>query len=191
MSKQKGGALAVVLAFLGVLLSLLVLGVMSYISAYNTGNQLENKLKAEYENNENILAQYSFKVLEASQVPELMRDDLIRITKEAIEGRYGPDGAKAAFMMITEQNPQVSPEIYVKLQQIIEAGRDEFKTGQTRMVDTKRAYQTALGSFWQGMWMGIAGYPKVDLEKYKIISNAATQETFRTGVEAAPLQLRK
>ncbi|KVP17187.1 hypothetical protein [Burkholderia ubonensis] len=187
MNSQKGSA---GLIALGVLVAAVVVLGGSYVSAYNTGNQLEKKLDAEYSNNENLLGQYSQKVLEATQVPDMMRDDIMKVTKEAIQGRYGPDGARATFQMITEQNPQVSPQVYVKLQQIIEAGRDEFKNGQTRMIDSKRAYETALGSFWQGTWMRIAGYPKVDLSKYKVITTDSVHETFRTGKESGPIQLR-
>lgn len=190
MKYQKGSALAVALVVIGIILAIGGVLAMSYISAYNTGNQLENKLKAEYENNQNILAQFSQKVLEAAQVPDMMRDDLVKVTREAIQGRYGETGSRAVFQMITEQNPQVSEALYVKLQQLIEAGRDEFKNGQTRMIDTKRAYETALGSFWQGTWMRIAGYPKEDLSKYKAIITDSVEATFKTGKEKAPIQLR-
>lgn len=187
MKLQKGSA---ALIFLGLVIAVVALVGLSYVSAYNAGNQLEVKLKAEYENNENILAQYSQKVMEASQVPAMMRDDIVKITREAIQGRYGPDGAKATFQMVTEHNPQITPEVYIKLQQIIEAGRDEFKNGQTRMIDTKRGYETALGSFWQGMFMRMAGYPKTDLSKFKVITNDTASEAFRTGKETRPIQLR-
>lgn len=176
---------------IGLLLALLAVAGLSYISAYNLGNQLETQLKAEYRNNENILGQYTQKVLEASQVSDMARDDIVKVTRAAIEGRYGPDGSKAAFQMLTEQNPQVDPSLYRKLQQLIEAGRDEFKNGQTRMIDTKRTYETALGSFWQGMWMKFAGYPKENLDKYDPIITDSVADTYKRGKEAAPIQLRK
>lgn len=188
MTNHERGSAAVIL--LGVIVALIVILGMSYVSAYNTANQLENKLKAEQTNNENILAQYSQKVLEAAEVTTMMRDDIAKITKDALSGRYGKDGAKAIFQAITEQNPQLDSKIYVKLQQIVEAGRDEFKNGQTRMIDTKRTYETALGSFWQGMWMRMAGYPKIDLSKFVIVSNDHAQEAFKTGKETGPIQLR-
>lgn len=194
MNQQSNGknntVLIVVLCFVGVLVAILAVLGMSYVSAYNTGNTLEQSLKAEYGNNKNILANYSQKVMEAAQVPEMARDDLSKLTKDAIAGRYGPDGSKAVFQSIVEQNPHVSETLYIKLQQIVEAGRDEFKTGQTRMIDRKRVYETALGSFWQGTWMRIAGYPKVNLDEYKIVTTDRTETSFTTGREAAPVQLR-
>ena len=68
---------------------------MSYVSVFNAGNKMEQGIKATYANNQNILAQYSQKVMEASQVPEMARDDIVKVAKAAIEGRYGPDGSKA------------------------------------------------------------------------------------------------
>lgn len=190
MKKNQGNALAAVLIFVGVLVAIAAVVGMSYISAYNTGNRLEQLIKAEHENNTNILAQYSQKVMEAAQVPEMMRDDVSKITREAIAGRYGPEGSRASFQAIVEQNPQASEALYVKLQQIVEAGRDEFKMHQTRLIDAKRVYDTALGTFWGGMFLRIAGYPKINLADYKIVTTDAVQESFRTGKEKAPIQLR-
>ncbi len=190
MKKQQGSALVIALSILGILAVIIGVLVMSYISAFNTGNQMEQTLKATYSNNQNILAQYSQKVMEAAQVPDMARDDIVKVAKAAMEGRYGTEGSKAVFQMITEQNPSVDPMLYRQVQQIIEGGRTEFQNAQTRLIDQKRVYETALGSFWQGMWMRIAGYPKVNLADYKVITTDRTERTFQAGKEEAPLQLR-
>jgi len=191
MKKQQGSALVIALSILGVIAVIIGVLVMSYISAYNTGNAMEQTLKATYTNNQNILAQYSQKVMEAAQVPDMARDDIVKVAKEAMQGRYGAEGSKAVFQMITEQNPSVDPTLYRQVQQIIEGGRTEFQNAQTRLIDQKRVYETALGSFWQGMWMRIAGYPKVNLADYKVITTDRTERTFQAGKEEAPLQLRQ
>lgn len=173
---------AVVTGFIG-------MGAVSYISAYNIGNRLERAIVATHENNRNILAQYGNRVAEAAQVPGMQRDDLSAVVTAALEGRYGDDGSQAVFQFIQEQNPQIDSTVYVQLQRIIEAGRTEFASAQTKLVDQKRVYETALGSFWQGTWMSVAGYPRIDLSEYTIVSTARADEAFRTGVEA-PMQLR-
>lgn len=189
MKNQKGSMLWVALLALAVVVVAAGVGFASYVSAANRGNQLEAGLKATWEDNENILGQYGQKVLEASQVPDMARDDIARVTREAIQGRYGAEGSQAIFQAISEQNPQVDPVLYRNIQQIIEGGRNQFQTGQTRLIDQKRVYETALGTFWGGMWMRIAGYPKVDLAKYKIITTDRASDAFSAGKEA-PLQLR-
>lgn len=171
------------------ILSAVAIGGISYVSAYNTGNRLEQNIKATYENNRNILAQYGNKVAEAAQVPSMQRDDLTAVVTAALEGRYGDDGSRAVFQWIQEQNPQIDSTVYVQLQRMIEAGRNEFTAAQTKLTDQKRVYETALGSFWQGTWMSVAGYPKINLDEYKIVSTARADEAFETGTEE-PLQLR-
>jgi hypothetical protein len=164
-------------------------GVTSWISAYNTGNRLENAIKATYEDNQNVLAQYSNRIAEAAQVPAMQRDDLTSVVTAALDARYGEDGSRAMFQFLQEQNPTIDSSVYVELQRIIVAGRQDFQVAQTRLIDQKRVYETALGSFWQGTWMGLAGFPRVDLDEYNIVTNARTEEAFSTGTEE-PIQLR-
>ena len=162
---------------------------VSYISAYNTGNRLERAIVATDENNRNLLAQYGNRIAEAAQIPAMQRDDMKEVIVAALEGRYGNDGAKAVFQAIQEQDPNIDSTVYVQLQRMIEAGRVEFAAAQTKLVDQKRIYETALGSFWQGTWMSIAGYPKIDLTEYQIVSTSRADEAFDTGVEE-PMKLR-
>ena len=165
------------------------IGITSYISAYNTGNRLEQTIRATYEDNQNVLAQYSNRIAEAAQVPAMQRDDLKEVVTAALDARYGEEGSRAMFQWIQEQNPTIDSTVYVELQRIIVAGRQDFQTAQTRLIDQKRVYETALGSFWQGTWMSIAGYPRIDLDEFAIVTNARTEEAFSTGQEE-PIKLR-
>ena len=162
----------------------------SYISAYNTGNRLENGIKASYLDNQNVLSQYSQKIAEAAQIPAMQAEDNRNLIVAALDARYGPEGSKAMFQFIQEQNPTLNSEVYTQIQRMIEAGRNDFRVAQTKLIDQKRVYETQLGSFWGGTWMSIAGYPKINLDDYKIIVNVQTQNTFENGVEAGPIKLR-
>ena len=187
-TSQRGaisGALIGIIAI--VLVALLV--IPSYISAANYGNRTEQALLAKVENNENIYGQGVQKVMEIAQVPTMYVEDLSRITKEAIGGRYGADGSKAVFQMLKEQNPQLDSKMYTKIQQVIEAFRNEFTQNQTEMVDMKRTYKTALGNVWQGFWLGLAGYPKTDLAKFAIVTTDKAADTFKTHKDTG-IQLR-
>lgn len=190
MKKQLGGALVGVIAVLAVLIGLGAIAFFSYVSANNYGVQMEAQLKAKYDDNRNILAQYGQKINEMVQVPEMLKNDLREVTQAAIEGRYGENGSQAVFQWIQEQNPQLDSAVYLQVQRAIEAGRDEFRNGQTQMLDIKRSYETSLGFFWKGMWLRLAGFPKTDLDKYQIISTDRANRAFETGKEDAPLKLR-
>lgn len=193
MQKQQGAlSFGAMTAIGGGLLVLAIIGagMASYISANNYGTAVEARLKAKQDDNRNIFAQYGQKIVEIAQVPEMYKNDLKEVVVGAIEGRYGEDGSQATWQWIQEQNPTIDTGIYAKIQQTIVAGRDEFKNGQTGMLDIKRSYETSLGYFWKGMWLRIAGFPKIDLDAYRIVSTQRADKAFDTGREDAPIKLR-
>jgi hypothetical protein len=166
-----------------------LIGGSSYVSAYNTGNRLENVIEATFTDNKNVLAQYSNRIAEAAQIPAMQRDDLSAVVTAALGARYGDEGSQAMFQFIQEQNPTIDSAVYVELQRIINGGRKDFEIAQTRLIDQKRVYNTALGSFWGGTWMRVAGYPKIDLDDFVIVTNARTEDAFNSGQEEA-IELR-
>lgn len=185
----KFGIVAIIIA--GALALMVALaGFASYVGAYNFGNEQEKALSAAYKNNQNVLSSYTLKVAEMAQVPEIARDDLKEVIQAQFEGRYGQDGSKATWQWLQEQNLPLNNDLYTRLQQTMEAGRNEFQVAQTGLLDKKRVYETALGSFWQGFWLRVAGYPKIDLAEIKIVTDAQTERTFATG-QAEALQIRR
>lgn len=181
MRRNQNGSVALgIVAVVLVLLALIVPSVFGYISAYNLGNRTENQLTAILENNENIYANGTQKVIEIAQVPQMYAEQVSKVTREAIQGRYGQDGSKAVFQMLQEQNPQLDPTMFSKIQVVIEEFRNKFERAQTDMIDVKRSYNTQLGSLWTGFWLKIAGYPKIDLKKFEIVTTNKARETFET-----------
>lgn len=167
-----------------------VLIVGNYITYANYGNSIENNIKATYDHNQNILAQYGQKVVEAAQVPDMMRDDVVKVATAAMSTRYGAEGSKAVFQMIREQNPSIDSKLYIQIQQIIESGRNEFQAAQSKLIDQRRQYSTSLGTVWGGKWLAFAGYPKIDLDtEYLPISTDRAKDAFKKGIEA-PIKLR-
>lgn len=172
----------------GIFLTLILGGVaicgLSYISYSNQGNEFEQQIDASYKNNQNVLGQYSLKVKEAAHVGDKYSEALTQVITKALDARYGEEGSKAAMQWITEQNPNLDPQVYVKLQQIIEAGRNEFKVHQTTLLDQCRIYKTQTGYLWSGFWFRLAGYPKEGLEKKcTIINSEYSQDAYKSGVE--------
>lgn len=170
---------------------------LQYVSTYNYGNRAEQGIIAAWEQNENVYATYGQKIREAAQVTTMQKDDVQDILSGAIEARYGGDGAQATFSWIQEQNPNVGPEVYIKIQQLIEAGRNEFKVAQTRLIDAKRQYRTELGYLWRGFMLGVAGYPTISVgyphgsqDDYAAITTVEASNVFETGEESGPINLR-
>ena len=168
---------------------LLILG-GSFVSSYNYGNRMDNSIKAQYEQMENVLAQYSQRIQELVQVPTMYTDDLKEVVSASMQGRYGKDGSKAVFQFIEENNIAFDSSLYKSIMQNIEAGRNDFDFENKRLIDIKNEYNIAIGSFYTGMWIRVAGFPRIDLDKYNPITNTYAKETFATGVEKAPIKLR-
>ena len=180
MRKQNGNVLIGVIIAIAIILCLAVPAIFGYVSAYNLGNRTENQLTAMLENNENIYANGTQKVIEIAQVPSMYAEQVSKVTREAIQGRYGQDGSKAVFQFLQEQNPELDPAIFAKIQVVIEEFRNKFELAQRDMIDVKRMYNTQLGSLWTGFWLGVAGYPKVDMKKFEIVTTERARQTFDT-----------
>lgn len=154
-------------------------------SVYNQANSFERALIAERDNNRNILSNYGKKIAESAQIPEMQRDDFIKVVTAQMQGRYGPDGSKASFQWIKENNISLDTSVYTKLQQLVESGRNEFRNGQTKMISVKQGYTTVLGSAPRGIFMTMMGYPKINLSDYDIVSDDRTEKAFQTHKEEA------
>lgn len=190
MKNQKGAIGGGVIATIAVVVSLAVVMFLSYVSAYNYGNMMDNEMIAIKENNKNIYAQGTQAVQEIAQVPGMYAEDFKAIIKQDIEGRYGSEGSKATVQFLREHDVHLDTSMYKAIQQAIESFRTEFKVNQTRMIDKRRSYMTEQGTLWKGTWLKIAGFPKINMDEFKPITTDATEEVYKRGKESGPLKLR-
>jgi hypothetical protein len=177
-------------AILAIILAIIAIIFGSYVDAFNYGNRMDNTIDAQYKQTENVLAQYSQRIQELVQVPTMYKDDLKEVVSATMQGRYGADGSKAVFQFIKEHNISFDSNLYKTLQQNIEAGRKDFEFENKKLIDMVNEYKIAIGSFYRGFWIHLAGFPKIDFEKFKPITNTYAKETFEKGVEAQPIKLR-
>lgn len=178
------GLITAGIIFLVLVVSAVGVGVVNYVSYANYGNEQENVINASYENNKNILGQYSLKVKEAAKVSDKYSEALTKMIEGALSSRYGDEGSQAAMQWITEQNPNLDPSVFIKIQQIIESGRNEYQVAQTTLLDQCRVYKTSIGYIWGGFWLKLAGYPKEGLEtRCKAITSEYAQDAYKTGVK--------
>lgn len=171
------------LSVVGIFVVLIFSGIGSYVGNANYGNASEKRLNAKLDDTKNILSNYYNKVTEIVQVADAYKDGLKEIVTADIQGRYGTDGSKATMQWLKEHNVQLNDTLYLKLEQVIEAGRNEFQHSQTELLDQKRSYETSLGYVWKGFWLHLAGYPKINLADIKIVISDKTNTVYQTGVE--------
>lgn len=182
---------------------LIVAGVVAVLFFVTLGTALgyrtdcvraEAEIKAQYTQNQNNYSNMFAKFRELAQVPAMYADDLLKVYKPLIEGRYqdaglGAPPAQALIKFVQEHNPSFDASLYRGIQTAIEAGRNSFAADQQSLIDRKRAYEVVLQGN-RAVLVGWAfGFPKIDLDQYGIVTNAETEEAFKTK-KAAPIQLR-
>lgn len=177
-----GKVIAAIILSLVVIMGVGLFG--TYIKYYNLGAQAEQKLDAAWQENKVVLNGYTTKVQEVAQVPGMYKKDLQDVVQATFQGRYGKDGSKAVFQFIQERNMNLDPQMYRQIQQVMESGRNDFTTSQKQLIDVKRSYETQLNMFWSGLFLKFAGYPKVDLNKYKVVVLNDVNQKFESGEDA-------
>lgn len=165
-------------------LGLVVVGGISAVvtagSVYNECVSQEEGIEAQYTQNQNNYDKHFKQVVESLGVVDKYSEDLKGAYKTAIEGRYGDEGSKALFQMITEQNPQLDASLYKQIQTTVEAGRGDFENNQKTLIDKKRVYKTYLGKVPTVWFASLMGFPKKDLAKMDIVTSDRTEKAFDT-----------
>lgn len=169
---------------------LLVTGITlftGYISAVNEGARMEATIEQLDRQSENRLSAYVAKIQTMAKVPDKYVEGLTKVIKETFEGRYGAPGEDRSGKLmnwITEQNITLDSKVYLRLQDEISAGQEEFAIAQTRKLEQCAVYKTNLQYFWKGKFLNLAGYPKADLNKLcQIVSTSNAKEAFESGIQ--------
>lgn len=168
---------------LGIGALVLITGVSCVGSVIGTNNDCvaqEAGIRAQYKQNQNNYDNMWKKFKEVASVPQMYTDDLKKVYDSAIRNRYGTDGSKAMFQWLQEHNPQFDSSMYKQIQVVVESGRNSFEANQKMLLDKKRAYETKLGQFPTNMVVGFLGFPKIDMDKYDIVTSAETEQAFET-----------
>lgn len=186
-----GGVLVLVLG--------LLFGVMGW---YNTGVGLNAGTLAQYRDNQNKYDAFWKSVTEVAQVPAQYKDDFKALVVQETEAKFGPEGSQATMQWFKERSLTLPPELYTRVQTVIEAGRADFKQGQQMLLDRQRRAMTHRDTAW-GQFAGMFANPFKEINgelkppkdldgdglytifDYDIVTSAKTKKAFETGEDEA------
>lgn len=192
-----------IIPFTTIVLALLVIGGVS-IGTYNDLVRQEKGITAVWRDSQVQYDAFWKKVKETAQVPEAYKDAFKDVMLSTTAARYAEKDP--AFLMLAEANPQLDPAMYVQLQRIIEAGRNDFAQTQRTLVDRQRAFDSQLSTFPANLIVPLFGFPhevqgeyapqedtdgdglKTVLD-YRTVTSGRTHDVFSTGREDEPLDV--
>lgn len=158
------------------------------IGIYNYGNKAMKGIEYAYEQNQNVYSSFTNKVMESTQIPKMYKKDVEELIKTSLSSRYGEEGLRAKIVLITEDNPKLSADLYSSIQRTIESGRNDFEEAQKLLLDRKRSFETIIYSFPKGMFLRMFGFNKERLDKFGIVINTKTKEVFDSKIDE-PLKI--
>lgn len=178
---------------MGVLL-LLVAGLggslfLMYQSLHDDAVFTENQIELLNQQSENVLSTTTIKIKDAAGIASIYAEDLKKVVSAAVQGRYGSNGSQATMQWIQEQNPTaISENLYLKVQNIIDAGGSEFKISQDRKLEYCKPYKDKLNYLVRGTLLKMAGFPKKDLANLcQVVSDQDSSDAFKTGIRKPAL----
>jgi hypothetical protein len=185
-------------AVVGLLIFILLGFFLGYVSWSNGANKFEIDIPAQYSEMQNVYDNGWKQVMEENQIPQNYADQVKDVFQGTMTGRYGSEGSKALIQMIKEQNPQLDPSLYKKVQESIERFHAEFQATQTKIIAFKQSYGTYIAATTSGRFYNmIGGYPHIHCgvpagseDSYQIVTSGKTQSDFQNH-KADALDLRK
>lgn len=116
----------------------------------NEGIARETQMVAQYKDNQNILSTYIVTFNETLGIADRQSEKLNNILLDAVKGRYDndtslqPGTGGQMFSAITEAYPDLTAtsEIYSKVLDQVNSGRNEYKNAQSKLLDLIREYNT-------------------------------------------------
>lgn len=158
-------------------LVLVIVGVMLatfYFSYSNREIGLKNAASAQEKENETVFDKMSKTILQEAQINEKYSSDFKDVVLKNTEARY--KGKDPAMLWITEQNPAIPQETYLKIMNSIEALRAEFQQRQAKLISIQQEHRNLLQFFPGSLFL--SGRPALEI---KLVSSTKAKEAFSTG----------
>ncbi len=149
-----------------IVVAIIALGGIYFMSISNTCSDYETNIEGSNEQMVNVRTRVKNVITGEASVVEYYGKLIDSAFVHANDARYGDGGSKAVMQFITEQNPNISPELFTRLQQAIESNWVDFEKAQTTALDNAFHYKRYLRRKPNGVFAGWMGYPTIDMAKY-------------------------
>jgi hypothetical protein len=163
----------------------LVIGIVgllvgSWIASTNNEEvRLRNAIIAKQQDSVNEYDALWKKINQAVQVTDAHRKALLEVLTAYVDARGGSSQG-GVVKWIHEAVPDVDPDTFRNLQNIIAGSRDTFAMRQRELLSLKAKHDTLLQSFPSGALLGMLGREEIEIT---IVTSTKAKETFEKGVD--------
>lgn len=169
---------------------------------------LQEGVSAQWKDNHNQYDSFWKGVQEKAQVPNKYKEDFKELLVAETTAKYGEKGSQAQMQWFQERNIVLSEKMYLAVQNAIESGRNDFKRGQTELIDRQQVLskmlKSSLGSILAG-WFDLPSVvkgryaPKEDIDgdgkltvlDYPVVTSSKTEAVFQAGRDDEPIDVFK
>jgi len=152
------------------------------IGNYNDYTRIENLAKAAQKNNENVLDNTRKSIREAANISDKEVEALTNIITGYAEARGGNTAGSGQLVtvgMVTEAVPGISGvKTLQNLQNILVAGRTDWKNAQKDLLEIKRQADNLIQVFPVGTILKMLGKKEIEVV---IVTSKETSQNFESG----------
>lgn len=180
-----------------VVAGILAVVVMWVISINNTVVRQEAGIVGANKSRQATLSGISQKVQEAIGVKDMNVEDIRKTVNEQIQLRSGADGLKATVLFLRENNIAPSPEIAMKIVNLIDQGRDKFILEEKLMTDRKTVACMYRRTFPNKQVIAMFGSAELEIgcgdgpDNYAPLMNDRATKSFETGQDQGLYEMKK
>lgn len=167
-----------ILAATGIFLSSILFSGCYTVGVLNTEAQIKIQFETKQKDNKNEYDAVWKEIEQVAQVTAAQKNALKDILVGYAEARTGAGNKGSLFNSVKEAVPNLNPEVYNKLINVITAKRDGFVMRQKELLDLEREHNTPFNQFPDSIVLSIFGRQKVSSI---LVTSTRTEASFETG----------
>ena len=141
----------------------LLVAVVSLVTARALGGRLETSIAAGYTQLEGIGDRYTEKISEIAPGTDTLKQSLREIITRYFNAKIGSAHDWEIFQWLEQQGVPVSDFRHDKIMGLIHQGRKEYRNTVVTIRRERDLYRDALDSLYSGFWLHMSGFPTIDV----------------------------
>lgn len=167
---------------IGILVILVVMGLGLFgkgVTVYNTHINLKTQIEAKQKDNEQVFDNMWKKISQTAQVADKYKDGLKEVLTAYVDGRAKGD-SNLLMDWTKEAVPSFDSNIYMQINNVVVASRDDFVKNQRMLLDLSRQHNQFIQTFPNNIFCMILNIKEIEI---RVVTSTKTEQAFETQKE--------